>query len=437
MTALRPTTMPDSSSLFDQQVNARRCGTKRTRANRHFVMAMALVALVLGAAPLIAASLLWAPALNQTSVMAGHGRVGSLMPGPWGHVRYRQITIAPPLANVPLVPTFRGTTWTFPETSHHEFADLLATLGLASKMFTELLDQTHAAPDIEGFVVQPGPELAGALSQESRKLLYNRLAQSPANRQAINAFRYWGTSVAEWLQDAQISTSTLSAVQTLTYRQDGLLFFADLPLVQGQIVDESERRRLVQALARENTLLLTLQVHEGQDVEPLVTYWGRGGRAKDVRPLLKSLAGTPGGGTIGIIHLLPPFAKSHLYTYPNNAKTLPSGDSRDCHWTALNFFSQEPDDRYANAEVVAHTLAETYEPVRQPQLGDLVVFLSDGRIFHTAVYIADDVLFTKNGPRPSRPWMLLPLNVMRSFYPQTDTVTVKYLRSREHMDAAH
>jgi hypothetical protein len=69
-------------------------------------------------------------------------------------------------------------------------------------------------------------------------------------------------------------------------------------------------------------------------------------------------------------------------------------------------------------------------------LGDLVVFAAGGEIFHTAVYLADDVVFTKNGPRASRPWMLLPLEAMKAFYPRTRPIRVAFLSRRSDGSAA-
>jgi hypothetical protein len=88
----------------------------------------------------------------------------------------------------------------------------------------------------------------------------------------------------------------------------------------------------------------------------LVRYWGRGGRERQVRPLLESLAQFRRGQSIDIVHLLPAFARRLLYTYPR-----PAHDGhdvlRDCHWSSLNFFADQPDDQLLNINVVCQTIA--------------------------------------------------------------------------------
>ena len=90
---------------------------------------------------------------------------------------------------------------------------------------------------------------------------------------------------------------------------------------------------------------------------------------------------------------------------------------------------------FTDADVVAHTLDEQYAPVSSPGFGDLVVLVADGEIFHSAVHIADGVVFTRNGQRLSRPWMLLPLPAMLDFYPRRD-IKILYLRRIEPPDGS-
>jgi hypothetical protein len=65
------------------------------------------------------------------------------------------------------------------------------------------------------------------------------------------------------------------------------------------------------------------------------------------------------------------------------------------------------------------------------QLGDLIVFMTGpSDIIHSCVYIADDVVFTKNGSRPSNPWMFMRLEDMKDFYPTETPLTVSFLRHK-------
>ncbi len=46
--------------------------------------------------------------------------------------------------------------------------------------------------------------------------------------------------------------------------------------------------------------------------------------------------------------------------------------------------------------------------------------------------LADNILFTKNGARSTQPWLLLPLAVMKDFYPTANPVHLVYLRGNAH-----
>lgn len=57
----------------------------------------------------------------------------------------------------------------------------------------------------------------------------------------------------------------------------------------GLLPSEVERVHLLKTLSRQSTLLMKLLVGPETDVGALERYWGKVGRAKDLRPLLESL----------------------------------------------------------------------------------------------------------------------------------------------------
>jgi hypothetical protein len=140
-----------------------------------------------------------------------------------------------------------------------------------------------------------------------------------------------------------------------------------------------------------------------------------------------------GGKAVNIVLLLPAFARQRLYTFPLPPERGPSL-GHDCIWTAFNFFAEEPVPlSFANLAEVVKTLDRDYYHVyTKPQLGDLVVYLGEGgKLIHAAVYVADDVLFTKIGNTPSWPWMLIKMDEMKTFYPSHKPWEVKFYRHRE------
>jgi hypothetical protein len=87
-----------------------------------------------------------------------------------------------------------------------------------------------------------------------------------------------------------------------------------------------------------------VKLEEGTDVEPLVRYWANGtGKGY-------SAARIPGPNARwrkpDISHLLTPFARYRLYTYPFSENPLENG--HDCFWSSMNFFNAEPDDRFTH-----------------------------------------------------------------------------------------
>lgn len=67
------------------------------------------------------------------------------------------------------------------------------------------------------------------------------------------------------------------------------------------------------------------------------------------------------------------------------------------------------------------------------QLGDVIGLLdAEGDLFHVAVYIADDLVFTKNGTSPVSPWTLMPLQRVKDYYrTQSDNPRLIYHRRND------
>ncbi len=87
-------------------------------------------------------------------------------------------------------------------------------------------------------------------------------------------------------------------------------------------------------------------------------------------------------------------------------------------------------------EFTHQILIQDYYIIAQPsQLGDLV-FLSgdDNQAIHAAVYIADDIVFTKNGFHFTQPWILMHLKDMVETYaarqPTDKQLKVLYYRKK-------
>src|SRR5262249_12571189 len=111
---------------------------------------------------------------------------------------------------------------------------------------------------------------------------------------------------------------------------------------------------------------------------------------------------------------------------------------RDCQWTAFNFFNETPDARYSDPSYVDEKLKDDYLPVTaDPRFGDLLIFLKpDGTRIHAAVYLADNIVFTKNGESPVTPWMFSTIADLIDRYSfqvaPNEHLTVEYYRNKSH-----
>jgi hypothetical protein len=219
------------------------------------------------------------------------------------------------------------------------------------------------------------------------------------------------------------------------YPHGDLLLFADANVVLPRMGSDDERKRLLKALSRKRAILATLHLEPGMNLERIVDYWSAGTRAKDIRPLIESLARVPGGAGVDVVHLLPQFARRRLFSFPR-PDLDPAASKRDCHWTSLNFYNAVPDDSFSDVNVaLGHIRNNYYFIAAQPRMGDLVLLaLPDGAIVHSAVYVADDLMFTKNGAVITQPWLLMPLADMlefhSAFYPPDRPLQVLYCRKR-------
>jgi len=250
------------------------------------------------------------------------------------------------------------------------------------------------------------------------------------------AQRYASPSLKEWMRGVNLSKTTRDLMEKLSYRNGNMLFFADTSLLMEHIPTVAEQQDIFRALSREKTILIKICLSDDSDTYSLAEYWGRGNRAKDVFPLLDSLKRKAGDRYVDIVHLLPPFVRSRIYTYPDiNSLTPETQKLYDCHWTSFNFFNTVPDNSYNTSQKIKqhietdfHTLTVKQDEL---QLGDILLYLNNDRLLHSAVYIAADILFTKNGTNLSSPWMFMHMNDMEHYYACNQPLKILYLRNKK------
>jgi hypothetical protein len=345
-------------------------------------------------------------------------------PGPWGQLECIPMTLSLPdeflFIPPPDQPPVR---WVFHGMSQDQASGLLQEAGMSAEAVKKLQGQAKWTASPAGIVLEPGDELLLGLSPDVRAKLYARLVEFPENQRQIDPIWFRPGRVEERLKQGGLSAATIELCKGLLYPQgDSLRLFADFEPALRRLPDDAERRRLVKVLARKETLMAQLRVGPESDVEALVAYWGVGGRRKDISPLLKALQRVEGGTAINIICLLPHFVRDHLYTHPFTTAGLDTV-KQDCFWSAFNFFKgDEPIDRFNDMAYIREVLKKDYYTITEPsQLGDLLLLSARNEaVVHAAVYVADDLVFTKNGESYTQPWILMRMADM------VDTYNVRY-----------
>ena len=130
-------------------------------------------------------------------------------------------------------------------------------------------------------------------------------------------------------------------------------------------------------------------------------------------------------------YLLPPFARLRLNTFPNPS-TDPMAIRQDCFWSAMNFFNETPDPQYYDQQSTVRALKDDFYITREkPVFGDRIMLMDKSNMaLHMCVYIADGVVFTKNGADFKAPWVLMKLSDMLALYPSTQGLSLVTYRPK-------
>ena len=301
--------------------------------------------------------------------------------------------------------------WTFRDCTLDQLRQKFASAGLSAANSETLLKAAIAAPEIKGFVIHPPDALVRSFSPAVRAAVYSDLSHDVANVPQVRPFMFRGATLEEWFAGSGVSTAMLDQIRPLIYRRENYLMFSDPQLVVPSIESRIERIRLYRTLRRTATWRARVHLIEGTTPDAVLEYWGRPNRSSEIEPILSSLITRQEG--IGILVLLPPFARSRLYSYPDARQH--DELKHDCHWSALNFFNNPADDRMVDG--IAAILTKEYDPISGPtQLGDVVLMFVGDRLVHSCVYIAGDMVFTKNGIGVGDPFVLEKLDDVTRCY---------------------
>ncbi len=349
---------------------------------------------------------------------------------PWGALDCEPLLLEPNELQPYLQKTGRPERWVFQGYSAAQLKTLFSQCGLADSARQFLLDSNHWEASSNGFAITVPDDIVLGLGPAGAQHLYPVLAGNPANLHEYFPVRMPLDGFDERFANSGLTPATLERIRQLTYTNAGWLCFSAGEQLRNTLPAD-EVRNLIRVLYRVPAVRLRVRITPESDVESLIAYWGQGGRSKVVRPLIEAVARKPAGGSLPVTYFLPPYARLRLYTYPDPA-TDPATPNEDCFFTALNFNHEPADLKLLDREVARQVLMRDYAPVRgQPTLGDLLLFLdAAGNGIHVCVFIADDVVFTKDGATALEPWVLMRIQDLRAYYPPDRAPRLVYLRRR-------
>jgi len=338
-----------------------------------------------------------------------------LNPGPWGTVEFVpfELTIPEEFLSVRLDEK-SDRRWFFKGYTADTLKSFFQQQSFTDAQRQQLMQAKWEASN-DGVCVTPPTDVLLSMSTEVRQSIYGTLAQFAENSwQREDAYAIPAREFEHFFDKVDVSPETIAMVKRLCYPRGRVMMLSDIPTVLEKVSSPTEKSNLEKALSRRWTMLLKLHVAPGADVDRLLSYWGRAGQGKDIRPLLQAMSKLPNGAVIDITHLLPTLPTSRIYTYPFPSYTQPE----NCHWTSFNFFRDPPEGQYTSADSLHKKLDSDYYPVfSDPRYGDLIFLTKpNGEIIHSAVYIADNVVFTKNGGHFSAPWLLMEMSRLLDCY---------------------
>jgi hypothetical protein len=338
--------------------------------------------------------------------------------GPWGQLEYFTATLVAPkeLLQAAMPRSFR-TTWVFEGYTRDALREFLRSLELPSAMEAVLIDPELWLEQSHAITVHVPREVVRDLPPAARKRIAEELAKFAANRHHMEPELILGDSAREWLEEFEISQPVLEFVDSALYSRGSFKAFADIPEALALCRNDAERLRLMAGFSRTSTIMAKVRIRAASP-EALNEYWGTGLRRKSTLPLLESFFRVKGLNLIDVVHLLPAQIRKILFTFPDPLSTR-SGYLPDCHWSSLNFFNPEPLESLSDPVNASAYVQEHFERVNPPyRLGD-VLFLSErktGMGLHSCAYVADNIVFTKNGRSPLQPWVLMTLEEVRKLY---------------------
>jgi hypothetical protein len=379
---------------------------------------------------LLCGSLSCTRAAAQNGQAEESGKLYKCNPGPWGDLEYYYIYLEAPDRLVDnFVMPHSLPKWAFVGETEDSLRTIFKNAGLPAALQQYLLDPVRVVKDGDVLAVfPPVPDLL-AMTPEQRTTIYHELAKTELNEFHANPVYITSGSPDQWLARSRLRTELRNVIKKMCYMRGEVLCFSDVSAVLGMVQSDAEAHDLFKTMTRMRSLVLRLSVTAASDYTKVVDYWSGTNRNKDISAIILSAAETESIDRLDCIHLLPSLARRYLYSYPPTELAI-RGRMPDCHWTSLNFFNLIAKDYYLDTRLASLHVLEKYDKIAPPyDFGDVLMFMTpDGNAIHSCVYIADDIVYTKNGENMAAPWLLMKIGDVKRIYSHLGQTNVQGYR---------
>ena len=350
-------------------------------------------------------------------------------PGPWGDLEVRAIYMEAPDSLLAAVAKPNSITrWVFEQTTESAVRAQLQRCGVPAPTIERLLDPARRIASGNVISLYPTTDDLVAIPPAARSSLYQELAKSAANEYQRDPVYILGGDLEDWLMDAGLSEAQKDLFRKLVWKRGEALVFSDIQALLTLAKNSEEVRSTFRAVTRVRSLVVELQLPLKTDRRQFIEYWAAGQTDAPRLTFISAITQRRAAQSVDITHFLPSLMRQRAYTFPEMELGL-KGRFPDCHWTSLNFFNITPKDFYLDTRLAAAQLIENYNAVEAPyRYGDILCFLDEGEGLHTCVYIADDIVLTKNGDSILAPWALMQIKDVESVYRRSPSTRIQGYR---------
>jgi len=384
---------------------------ERPAATGHVVPRWVLAALALLIAASVGARLARAPEATPSPVAAPNVSTADAVRAPSPHpgvIELHEVWLHPGEDHIrPVDCDEIQADWGAPD--HTLFIAAMTRAGLDEATRSAVLDVTVC--DVDGCIAVPPDAVLARLTEPQRLGIFRAMREYP-QAMLLNAPFARPVNRRPFWEDPGLTEATREVLRAGSFIDGDTRYFSDLTWLCHRVPDAAERAAFFRTLRARSALDATVRVRSVGELDRAVAWWGVHGREDAVRArLLASMR--DGDAGVPLRELLPPFARARYGTFPNR-------DTRfDCFWTALNFFSPTGEGgALLDSDAFDATTARwTQVPLDQLRFGDVLVFRTEaGATVHAAVYLAEDLLFSKDGWTMHRAWELVRIARERVVY---------------------